>query len=119
MDNYESTRRVFLRKLGLSVGMAVAATGVKGAQIIEKNIEFPLTDDQQNFIKQYEVWMSSFIEVIKERRSKPNDLDVNMRLMKLSEKHETWQKEVQVYMEDPNFAKHYMIVTERMTLEIG
>lgn len=119
MDNYESTRRGFLRKLGLSVGAAVAATGVKGAQIIEKNIEFPLTDDQQNFIKQYEIWMDSFIEVIKQRRNKPDDLDVNMRLMKLSEQHETWQKEVQVYMEDQNFAKHYMIVTERMTLEIG
>ena len=118
MDSYESTRRGFLRKLGLSVGVAVAATTVKGAQIIEKNISFPLTDDQQKFIEKYEDWMDSFVEVIKERKLNPDELEVNMRLMKLSEQHETWQKEVKGYMEDENFAKHYMIVTERMTLQI-
>jgi hypothetical protein len=62
--------------------------------------------------------MDQFVDVIKARRSDPDNLELNKKLMSLSEQHEVWQKEVKGYMEDPNFAKHYMIVTERMTNEI-
>ncbi len=118
MDSYESTRRDFLQKLGLSLGAVALASGAKATQILEKSGDFPLTEEQAEFIEEYEEWMNHFTEVIRERRTKPDDLEVNMRLMRLSEKAETWQKKLQKYMEDPNFAAHYMIVTERMTLEI-
>lgn len=118
MDSYESTRRGFIQKLGLSVGGAMLAGGIKGAQIIEKSVDFPLSEEQQTFINRYEEWMDGFVEVIKERRTSPDDLEVNKRLMKLSEQHEGWQKKVKSYMDDENFAKHFMIVTERMTNEI-
>lgn len=118
MDSYESTRRGFIKKLGLSVGIAAAYSGAKGAKIIENNIDFPLTDNQQKFIHKYEEWMNQFVEIIKARRSNPDDLEINMKLMRLSEQHETWQKEVIEYMKEDNFAKHYMIVTQRMTDEI-
>jgi len=118
MDSYESTRRGFIKKLGLSVGMAAAVSGAKGAKIIEKHIDFPLTDDQQKFIESYEDWMDKFVDIIKARRTNPDDLDLNLKLMRLSEQHESWQKEVVEYMKDDNFAKHYMIVTQRMTDEI-
>ena len=118
MDSYESTRRHFLRKIGLTVG-AVAVGGVKAsAQIVENEAQFPLTEEQQKFMDEYSHWMDDFIEVIKERRSNPDDLEVNMRLMRLSEKSEGWQRKVNKFMEDENFARHYMVVTERMTLEI-
>lgn len=118
MDSYESTRRGFIKKLGLSVGMAAVYSGAKGAKIIEKHIDFPLTSDQQKFIESYEDWMDNFIEIIKARRTNPDDLELNLKLMRLSEQHESWQKEVVEYMKDDNFAKHYMIVTQRMTDEI-
>ena len=118
MDNYESTRRGFLQKLGLSVGAVVLSSGVKATQILEKSGDFPLSDEQSNFLEEYEEWMSHFVEVIKERRTRPDDLEVNMRLMRLSEKAEGWQKNLKKHMEDQNFASHYMIVTERMTNEI-
>ncbi len=118
MDNYESTRRRFIKKLGLSVGMAVAVSGARGAKIIEKHVDFPLSDQQQKFIHNYEIWMDKFVEIIKARRTNPDNLDLNLELMKLSEEHEKWQKEVVEYMKDDNFAKHYMIITQRMTDEI-
>ena len=118
MDSYESTRRHFLQKLGLSVG-AAATGGIRAtAQIVNNKLEFPLTAEQQEFMDTYERWMDDFIEVIKERRQRPDDLEVNMRLMRLSEESEAWQQKVNRFMEDENFARHYMVVTERMTLEI-
>jgi len=38
--------------------------------------------------------------------------------MRLSEEHEQWQGEVKTYIEDQNFAKHYMIITQRITNQI-
>ena len=118
MDSYESTRRYFLQKLGLTVG-AVAAGGLQAsARIVQKKVQYPLTEEQQAFMKEYDRWMDRFIEVIKERRERPDDLEVNMRLIRLSEQSEAWQPRVNKFMEDENFARHYMIATERMTLEI-
>ena len=118
MDSYESTRRGFLQKLGLTVGAAVIGTGVKASQIVQKSTDFPLSKEQSTFLEGYEVWMSDFMEVIKERRTMPDDLEVNKRLMRLSEQAEGWQSQLKDHMQDQNFASHYMIVTEKMTNEI-
>lgn len=118
MDGYESTRRTFLRKLGLTVG-ATAITGIaKSTQIIEDKIQFPLTEEQQKFMLAYDRWMDEFIEIIKARREYPDDLELNKKLMALSEEAQKWQPVVNEFMKESNFAKHYMIVTERMTNEI-
>jgi hypothetical protein len=119
MDSYESTRRSFIRKLGLTMGVAAMSGAASGAKIVESNIEFRLSTEQQNFMDQYEVWMDQFVEVIKARKTQPNDLEINKKLMQLSEQHQEWQKEVKGYMEDENFARHYMVLTQRMTDEIN
>jgi len=118
MDEYESTRRIFLRKLGLTVGGVALAGAAKSAKIVEEKIHFPLTPDQKEFMKKYDEWMDSFIEVIHQRKTHPDDLEINMRLMKLSEKAEAWQPQVNEFMKDENFARHYMIATEKMTNSI-
>jgi hypothetical protein len=118
MDNYESTRRGFLRKLGLSVGAAVSVTGVKGIEIMEKHLDFPLSEAQQQFIIKYESWMDNFVKIINLRKGDPDNLEYNLQLMRLSEEHEQWQGEVKTYIEDQNFAKHYMIITQRITNQI-
>ncbi len=119
MDGYESTRRTFLRKIGLTVG-AAAVSGVAGAtQIIEDKMQFPLTEEQSAFMQNYDRWMDDFLEVIKERKTNPDGLEVNQRLMVLSQESQAWQPQLIEFMKDANFAKHYMIATERMTNEIG
>ena len=118
MDNYESTRRNFLKKLGLTVGVATVSTGIRGAQIMEKTIEFPLTEDQKIFLNKYEIWMRNFMEMNRKRKINPNDMEANKKLMQLSEEHEKWQSEVRKHMQDQNFAKNFMIVSEKLTNEI-
>lgn len=118
MDGYESTRRTFLKKIGLTLGATALATVAKSTQIIEDKIQFPLTEDQVEFMKKYDLWMDEFTEVIKARRMDPDGLEINKKLMLLSEQAQEWQPIVSEFMKDSNFAKHYMIATERMTNEI-
>lgn len=119
MDGFENKRRDFIKKLGLSVGIIAASTTAStAAEIIQNKIQFPLTSEQQSFIHNYEKWMDSFIEVIKIQRKNPNDLENNKRLMLLTDESALWQKDHFKFMEDENFARHYMIISERMTKEI-
>lgn len=118
MDGFEDKRRDFLKKLGLTVGSMVLVGSSATAKIIEEKIQFPLTEKQQQFIDMYENWMDNFIEMIKIQRNNPDDLENNKKLMALTDESHSWQKELIENMKDQNFAKHYMIISERMTKEI-
>lgn len=119
MDAYEISRRNFLHKLGLTVGAAaVATTGISGT-ISESNLNFGLTEEQVDFMAKYDVWMDEFIEVIRIQKKNADDIENNKKLVELTEQSAEWQETLSNYMKDDNFAKYYMIVTEKMTKEIG
>lgn len=118
MDGYESTRRNFLRKLGLSIGATVVVGKGIEASIRENNVEFPISEKQEKFLKKYEEWMDDFIEVIKGRRAEPENLTLNKKMVELSNQAEKWQPILKKYMKDEDFARRYMIISERMTHEI-
>lgn len=117
MDAYESTRRGFLKKLGLTAGAVALATASNATSFVEK-FPFPLTDEQRDFMVKYELWMDNFMEVIAARKINPDDLAANKRMMQLTDEAESWQAEVVRHMQDPNFARNYMTATERMTKAI-
>ena len=62
--------------------------------------------------------MDEFIPVIKAHRANENDQIAKKRISELSEKAETWRKQLVEFMKDDNFASYYMAATERMTKEI-
>jgi len=118
MDDFENSRRDFLKKLGLTV-VTTAVAGNVIASLADDKKKFKLNEEQQKLMDNYEKWMDDFIEVVKVRRDKPHDMDANKRLMELSENSKEWKEPLEKYMKDPNFASYYMIVSERMTKEIG
>lgn len=121
MDGYESTRRDFLKKLGLAVSAtALASTGLShAAEIIQnKKEEFPLTAEQRKFMKGYEKWLKEFHDMAKFQKKDAEHLGNNQRLMALSEEAKKWQKELIEHMKDENFARYYMVVTEKITATI-
>jgi hypothetical protein len=121
MDGYESNRRDFLKKLGLVVGAtALDSTGIsQAAEIIQNNKEeFPLTPEQKKFMKGYEKWLKDFHKMAKFQKKDPEHLENNKLLMALSEDAKKWQKELIEHMKDENFARYYMIVTEKVTATI-
>jgi hypothetical protein len=113
MDAYEIKRREFLKKLGL-IGGATALTGASGL-LINQQETIVLTEAQQQFMIKYENWLENFREMAKYQKVDPDHIDNNKKLMALSEEAGKWQKELIEYMKDENFARYYMIVTERVT----
>ncbi len=121
MDGYESTRRDFLKKLGLiATTTAVAASGFAQVEnlISNKKEEFPLTPEQRNFMVKYEKWLEEFHDMAKFQKIDADHLDNNKKLVALSEEAKTWQHEIIEHMKDDNFARYYMIVTEKVTTTI-
>lgn len=118
MNEYEESRRAFLTKLGLSVGVTTMAGKTLSAKVLNSKAEFPLTDEQQQLMDRYEQWMDKFIPVIKANRANENDPVAKQRISELSEEAENWRKQLVKFMKDENFARHYMAATERMTKEI-
>jgi hypothetical protein len=66
----------------------------------------------------YEKWMDEFVEVIRIQKLEHDNLENNKSIVRLSETAKEWQPTLVEFMKDENFAKYYMIVTERMTKEI-
>jgi hypothetical protein len=104
--------------LTLGVGTLLPSSYQIAFGIKEKATEIALTPQQSVFMKQYEQWIDEFIPVIRRQKEDPEDYENNKKIVLLSEQAKTWQKELVGYMKDENFAKYYMIVTERMTFEI-
>lgn len=121
MDGYESTRREFLKKLGLLAGAtALTATGMANVEsvITDKKEKYPLNAEQNKFMSEYEKWLEEFHSMASFQKVDAEHLGNNKRLMELSEQAKGFQKELIEHMKDDNFARYYMIVTERVTTVI-
>ena len=121
MDGFESNRRDFLKKLGLIAGAtAVATSGISAIpQLInDKKDEIQLTPEQTKFMVMYEKWLDEFHDMAKFQRNDPDHLGNNLKLMKLSDAAKVWQKELIEHMKDENFARYYMLKTQKVTESI-
>ena len=118
MDGYEYKRRDFLKKLGLiaSATVLTASGAVKLTEIIEDKVEdIVLTKEQSAFLDKYEKWLEAFHDMAKFQKKDPDHLENNKKLMALSEDAKAWQKDLIEHMKDENFARYFMIRTEKIT----
>lgn len=117
MNGYDENRRRFLAKLGMTMGVTMTGNLVAGKDNLEAG-EMKISAEQQAFMDMYEKWMDEFVEVIKVQKKEPDSLENNMKIVALSEQAKGFQSTLVQYMQDDNFARYYMIATERMTLAI-
>ena len=115
MDQYESNRRKFLRNLGLSLGAVMTVSSAIKAGVTNNKETINISPEQKEFMIKYEKWMDEFIDVIHIQKESPNHLDNNKNLIRLTEIAKKWQPKLTEYMKDENFARYYMVATERMT----
>lgn len=118
MDTYENKRRDFLKKLGLIAGATIiTASGISKASGIVSPGEtaIKLSDEQETFLSMYEKWLDQFHGMAKAQKNNAEDLENNKKLMSLSEEAGKWQKKLVDYMTDENFARRFMLMTERVT----
>jgi len=121
MDGYESNRRDFLKKLGLiAAATAISTTGFSEVTelITDKKEKYILTSEQTKFIAMYEKWLKEFHSMAKFHKEDPDHMGNNKKLMSLSDEAAKWQKELIEHMKDENFARYFMIMTEKVTAAI-
>lgn len=116
--NYEESRRMFLAKLGLSVGAVAVGSAKLSATVLNDKMEFPLTGEQTELMAKYEEWMDKFIPAVKAQREDEEDLIAKAKIVELSDEAETWRPQLAEFMKDDNFARYYMTATERLTKEV-
>jgi len=118
MNDYEESRRIFLTKLGLTLGTTIVASTKLSATVLNSKTEFPLTIKQQSLMDEYENWMDKFIPAVKAQRKNPEDQVAKKEIVELSEQVDNWRLQLTEFMKDDNFARYCMTATERLTKEI-
>ncbi|HNP50116.1 MAG TPA: twin-arginine translocation signal domain-containing protein [Bacteroidia bacterium] len=117
MNETNSTRRSFLKLIGLTAGATITASGAL-AKIADHSEIHKLNPAQQEFMLRYGQWMDEFIEVIAIQKTFPDDSVNNQKLMQLSDQAQIWQPQLTEYMKEESFALIYRASIEKMRNEI-
>ena len=70
----ESSRRSFLKTLGLSAGATLVSSNIFGS-FVDKDEILKLNPEQQKFMTRYGSWMDQFTNVIRIQKSEPENMD--------------------------------------------
>ena len=116
MSEHQSTRRRFLKLLGLSVG-AVASTNAFASFIDSEEIK-KLNTEQQEFMGRYGIWMDEMTLVARIQKTHPEDFDNQKKMMTLGVKAEELQPELSKHMKDETFALIFKESIKRLSNEI-
>ena len=113
----QSSRKNFLQLLGLSAGAIVinrssTVVGINQSEIRKMNSK------QNEFMARYEQWMEEYIQVIRIRKTDPDNIENRKTMLALTEKAAVFKPELAEFMQDETFAGIFRITIEKMTREI-
>jgi len=117
MSEEQSSRRKFIKLFGLSAGATLTSVSGMAAFIDQTEIR-KLNPEQREFMIRYGKWMDEFTELIKIQKTDPNGLEINKRIIALTEKVEKLRPQLEAYMTDKTFALIYKESIKRVTAEI-
>lgn len=83
----------------------------------EKEIK-KLSDEQLDFLRDYESWLTNFDSFIETRNSDPFNIANNKKLMELSAEAETRKPVLEKYMQDEVFAAYFNFITKKISEKI-
>ena len=117
MTKQNSSRRKFLKLLGLSTTASIVSTNTFLANNPDSEIK-KLNPEQQEFMIRYEKWMDEFLDVIRIKKEKPYDVENNKKMDLLTKKVEKMKPELTTFLKDETFAIIYMASIKRVKDEI-
>ena len=117
MSETQSSRRKFLKVIGVTAGATVAATTAFAGLLNHFEIE-KLNPEQKEFMLTYEKWMDEFIDAIRIKKKEPGNLENHQKMMALTERAAAWKPKLTEYMKDKTFALNYQDAIARTTKEI-
>ena len=113
----KNDRRSFLKLFGLTAGASLTGSKVLGAFIDTTEVR-KLNEEQQEFMVRYGQWMDEYLNVVRIRKTEPDNMDNHRRMIELTEQAESFQPELKVYMQDETFSFIFKAAIKRVTDEI-
>jgi len=113
MSVQTNSRKEFLKKLILGIGGVITPETVKSSSLEQEVLK--LTDEQLDFLQEYEAWLKNFHEYVTKRNSAPFDIENNKKLMELSAEAEKRKPALEKFMLDPLFASYFNYITKETT----
>jgi hypothetical protein len=117
MGIMQSSRKKFLQLLGLSAGATMINGSARVVGINQSDIR-KLNPGQKEFMTRYEQWMEEYIQVIRIRKTDPDNIENHKTMIALTHKAEAFKPELAEFMQDETFAGIFRITIEKMTREI-
>lgn len=117
MSDSQSTRRKFLKYLGLSASATLASNSVFASFIDQSEIK-QLNAEQQEFMVRYGKWMDDFTEMIIIQKAAPESLENIQKMLVITNQVKELQPELNEFMKDKTFALIYQASIKRVTIEI-
>lgn len=117
MSEEQSTRRNFLKIIGLSAGASMVGTSTIASFVNHSEIQ-KLNTEQLEFMLRYGTWMDDFTEVVRVQKTEPDNHENNMKMISLTTKAEELQPELSVFMKDETFSLIYLASIKRLSDEI-
>lgn len=117
MPDNSSSRRNFLKILGLSAGASLAGKSALAAFVNKEEIR-RLNPVQQEFMVRYGKWMDEFVEVVRIQKAEPENQENQKKMVALTERAEKFKPELDEFMKDETFALVYIASVQRVTNEI-
>lgn len=110
-------RKDFFKNMGLGLGATLIAPINRTYGNISDAEK--LSDEQKEFVNEYEAWLNEFQSFINKRNSDDTDVDNNKRLMELAAEAEKRKAKLEHYMQDENFAQYFNNISESVKNNIS
>lgn len=109
-------RKDFFKSLGLGIGASLM-NPVNEALAMDKP-DASLTQEQKEFLTEYQNWLSEFGNFVNERSSNGTEFTNNTKLMQLADEAKSRKQQLEKHMEDENFARYFHKVSESIQQNI-
>lgn len=116
MSNNNNSRRGFLQKLGLGVGILSLFGSESMAET--KGNSISLQEDRREFLVEYENWVNEYIDVVEKEKNSVSNMDNKKQIMRLSEQADGWQNQIKEYIKHEDFKEKYISLSKKFASSI-
>jgi len=115
----KQSRKTFLKKIGLTLGIASVGPALLANTSSTTNEVVHLSTDEKEMLFLYEKWLEEFNAFVDKRNENPFDLENNKRLMEITSQSKEWEEQLREYMKNPYFEQLHAQLTNTVSNKIS
>lgn len=117
MSEKQSSRRKFVKSMGLTAGASLVAPLTYAAALDNPEVK-KLSPEQQEFMLRYGKWMDEFAELAVVLKSDPDNFEKRQQMLELTNKAQEFRPELTEHLKDQTFSLIYKESIKKVTNQI-